>query len=187
MDSGGLAIAPIEGTVCVAETKSNLDKAELEKSLDALRELPLIQADAASVSPMLKPRSNHTWDLPYQVIFAYNGLESPTIHRHLVDYYQRNPDVPPQCRPSLVHVLNQYAIFRITDDITVMEADGTVSRHQPDVGDYWPFGRDSDLMAMTVMLTTIQENLFLANHMLVKYGRYISKITDIVLRRPWPP
>ena len=186
MGSGGPAIAPVEGAACVAETKSYLNKAELIKSLDALRELPPIEAAAASVNPMLKSRPHSAWDLPYKVIFAYRGSESRTIYRHLLDYYEDNPDVPPECRPSLVHVLGEYAIFRITDGLSVMEADGTVARHQPRVGDYWPFSRDSDLMAMSLMLTTVQENLFLANHTLVRYANYLPKIADIVVRRPWP-
>lgn len=186
MGSGGRSIAPIEGTAAVAEIKSRLDKAELVKSLDALQELPQIEADAAKVSPMLKTGPNFSWDRPYKVIFAYQGLESETIYHHLVDYYRRNPDVPQERRPSLVHVLGKYAIFRITDGLSVMEADGTTALHQPSVGEYWSFSRDSDLMAMSFMLTTIQKNLFLANYMLVKYSTYIAKIADIVIRRPWP-
>lgn len=186
MGSGGLAIAPVEGAACVTETKSYLDKAELIKSLDALRELPPIEADAVSVNPLLKPRSQRAWDLPYKVIFGYRGSESPTILRHLREYYEDDPDIPQECRPSLIHVLGEYAIFRVTEGLTVMEADGTEAQQQPVVGDYWAFSRDSDVIAMTSMLTTVQENLFLANQTVVRYGQYLSRIADVVLARPWP-
>ena len=186
MGSSELAIAPIEGAVCLAETKSNLDKAELVKSLDALRELPPINQNAVAVNPGLKTPRHYAWDVPYKVIFAYKGSEAQTIHQHIVTYYENNPDVPQERRPSLVHVLGQYAIFRIADDLTVTDADGTMARHQRAVGGYYPFSRDCDLIAMTMMLTTILENLFLANHTLVRYRKYSPNITDVVLRRPFP-
>ena len=185
MGSGRLAIATIEGTAAIAEIKSKLDKVELVKSLDALQELPSIGTGAGSPSPSLRVTDERRWDLPYKILFAYDGIDKDTLYAHLVEYYRRNPHVPNECRPSLVHVLGKYALFRIVPGMTVLETDGTKAQQQPGVGDYWLFSRKSDLFAMMFMLTTIQSNLFLANHTIANYDRYINEIGQFVLQQPW--
>ena len=185
MGSGGLAIAPIEGTACIVEVKSRLTTSELEKSLTALQELPLIDTDTVQLNPMIKPSAQHRWDLPYKVVFGYDGANVDTVFEHLTGFYRCKPDIPHECRPSLIHVLGKYAIYRFTTGMFVVEPDGSSAADQPTAGDYRPFTRDSDLLAMAAMVTRIQQNLALANQMLVRYDKYPTSIADVILDGTW--
>ena len=184
MGSGRLAIAPIEGTACVVEVKSCLTTTELDKSLNALQELPLIKDDAVSLDPRIRPRSEQRWDLPYKVIFAYDGAAEQTVLERVNQYYRSNTGVRQERRPSLLHVLGKYTILRATTGMTVFESDGTKSADQPEVGEYCPFSGESQLSVMANMLAMIQQNLVLANHTFVPYVKYASEVADVILKRP---
>ncbi len=185
MGSSRLAIAPIEGTACIVEVKSRLTTTELERSLNALRELPLVDNDTLRLNPRINLDAQHGWDMPYKLVFAYDGATIDTVFEHLTEYYRRNPDIQQERRPSLIHVLGKYAIYRFTTGMFVVESDGSTAIGQPRAGDYFPFSRDSDLLAMAAMVTKIQQNLALANHMLIRYEKYPSSIADVVLNGTW--
>lgn len=185
MGSGRLAIAPIEGTACVVEVKSCLTTTELDNSLNALQELPLIGEDSVSLNPRIRPRPEQSWDLPYKVIFAYDGAAEQTVLERVTQYYRNNTDVPQERRPSLLQVLGKYTILRATSEITAFESDGTKSTEQPEVGEYYSFRGENQLPVLANMLATIQQNLFLANHTFVPYVKYASEVADVILKRPW--
>ncbi len=185
MGSGHLAIAPIEGTACIAEVKSRLTTAELENSLNALQELPLIDKNTLRLNPQIKLGAQQGWDLPYKLIFAYEGATVDTAFESLTEYYRCNPDIPHENRPSLIHVLGKYAIYQFTTGMFVVESDGSMAVDQPKAGEYFPFSRDSDLLAMAAMMAKIQQNMALANHMLVRYEDYPTRIANAVLSRTW--
>ncbi|MDE0128695.1 MAG: hypothetical protein OXQ86_03920 [Gammaproteobacteria bacterium] len=183
MGSGRLAIAPIEGTACVVEVKSCLTTTELENSLDALQELPLI-GDSVAVNPRIRVPPEQRWDRPYKVIFAYDGAAEQTVLARVNQYYRSNSAVPQERRPSLLHVLGKYTLVRATPGMTVFESDGTKSVDQPEVGEYCSFSGENQLSVMANMLARIQQNLVLANHTLVDYGKYASEVADVILMRP---
>ena len=182
MNSGSQAIAPIEGTICVAEIKSRLDKQELEKTLTSFAELPLVKKNARLTNPLLKLPDKWNWDWPYKVLFAYDGIEKDGLYKYVLDYYRVNSHVPQECRPSLIHVLGKYAVFRIVPGMKVMETDGSSAQKQPTTGDYWLSSRQSDILAMMFMLTTLQRNSFYVNHTITRYDSYISEIASVILQ-----
>ena len=182
MNSGSQAIAPIEGTIGVAEIKSKLDKQELEKTLTSFAELPLVSESARLTNPQLQMLDKWNWDWPYKVLFAYDGIEKDRLHEYILDFYRDNADVPHECRPSLIHVLGKYAVFRIVPGMNVMETDGSLARMQPATGVYWPSSGQSDILAMMFMLTALQRNSFYANHTITGYDSYISEIARAILQ-----
>ena len=182
MNSGSQAIAPIEGSIGVAEVKSKLDKQELEKALSSFAELPLVSENARLTNPQLKLSDEWKWDWPYKVLFAYDGIEKAGLYQYVVEYYQDNSHIPQECRPSLIHVLGKYAVFRVVPGMKVMETDGSSAQRQPSIGDYWLSSRQSDVLAMMFMLTTLQRNSFSANHTIMNYGSYISEIASAILQ-----
>ena len=187
MGSGGTAIAPIEGTACIVEVKSNLTTAALETSLSALADVLLIDKDSLKLNPTIKTGPQQSWDMPFKLIFAYDGASGDIVLKKLKEFYRRRLGIRQERCPSLIYVLGQYAIVRATSDIVVVESNGTTDADQPDLGDYNLFKKDIDLLAMVRILTKIQQNLILANHMLVPYDTYQSKIADVVIKGTWQP
>ena len=100
------AIAPLEGTIGVAEVKTKLDKAELHKALENFASLPQITDPAKALNPNIGiVGAEFWWDWPYKVIFAYAAIDKETLYRHLLEFYAKRPEIPPQRRPSLIHLL----------------------------------------------------------------------------------
>ena len=183
MGSGKQAIAPIEGTIAVVEVKSKLNKKELKSTLDSFREIPL--SSNMSFNPSLRVSEERKWDIPYKILFAYDGIKKENSLKYLNQYYINNPAIPQQCKPSLIHVLGKYALVRSSSGMIVLDPDGTPAKQQPIPGQYWWFNRKSDMISMIHIFTTIQGNSFLSNHVMVDYDAYKNQIADVILKRPW--
>ena len=70
------AISPLEGTICVVEVKSKLDKENLTKALENFASLPRIADPGKALNPSIGNIQEHFWwDWPYKVIFAYDGID----------------------------------------------------------------------------------------------------------------
>lgn len=184
MGSGKQAIAPIEGTVAVIEVKSKLNKKELTKTLDLFSSLPRIEENSQQLNPQIKLPKYWKWDFPYKVLFAYDGIKKDKLCAYILEYYKENPDIPQECRPSVIQVLGQYAIFRMLPDMIILEPDGKKAEQQPLSGTYRWFNKQSDLLAMAFMFSHVRNNAFLTNHMIVRgYDKsYINQIADVILR-----
>ena len=182
MSSGSQAIAPIEGVIGVAEIKSRLDRQELEKTLSSFADLPLVSEGSRLPNPLLKLPDHWKWDWPYKVLFAYDGIEKDRLYRYVVDYYRNYPCIPQERRPSLIHVLGKYAVFRFVPGMKVLEADGSSAPGQPSAGDYWLSSRQSDILAMMFMLTALQRNSFYGYQTITRFDGYVSEIAGAILR-----
>jgi hypothetical protein len=89
------AIAPLEGTIGVAEVKTKLDKAELHKALENFASLPQITDPAKALNPNIgNVGAEFWWDWPYKVIFAYAAIDKKTLCRHLLEFYAKRPEIP---------------------------------------------------------------------------------------------
>ena len=183
MPSQGKAIAPLEGTVAVAEVKSRLDGERLHQALENFASIPR-SAPEKAVAPYLKKREKEFWwDWPYKVVVGYDAIDKETLFRHLVEFYEANPQVPHECRPTLIYALGKYVMCRIAPGMKVLESDGSVASEQPEVGQYRWFDNSPDLIATAFMLTGIQERAFLANHMIWKYDQWISRLVEKITSR----
>ena len=178
----GQAFAPIEGTIAVCEVKSQLDKERLTQALENFAALPVLQDPEKALAPYIKePDAEFWWDVPYKVIFAFDALSPELLCQHLNDYYQQHADVPPECRPSMIHVLNRYFVMRMTPGMTVHNADGTVAPDQPEVGGYHPLTNQPDTMGLVWLVAQLQERVFFANHMLWRYNQWVNQLANRIL------
>ena len=177
MGSGNQAIAPLEGTVAVAEVKSNLNKTTLYEALDSFSELPVSAEPGRALNPSVKPPPlERFWDFPFKIVFASSGVGKTTLSRHLDNYYIDNPNIPQECRPSIIHVLGKFVLVRVSQDMQARESDGSVAKNQTQVGDYRWFDTQSDLSAMLFVFSRLQSNAFLAQQMIWKYDNMINPI-----------
>ena len=188
MGSGPKAIAPIEGVVASVEVKSRLDKEKLFESLENVASIPVPTGPERAQKLNVPKQPVHEdwwWDLPYKIIFAYDGIAKETLSGHLNDFYHQNPDIPQECRPSLIHVLDEYVLFRISSDMNVLEPDGSVLRDQPSPGSYRWFNCNPDVQAMTFMFPILARNAYLLNNLIPEYGKYIPPTSKALLARPY--
>ncbi len=179
MGSGNQAIAPLEGTLAIAEVKSNLNKKTLYEALDNFAHLPVNYNPDQALNPaLIPPRHERFWDLPFKIIFATNGIEKTTLYQHLRNFYDDNPSIRQERKPSIIHVLGKYIFMRITPDIGTTGPDGLTIDIQPQLGDYRWFDAYCDLSAMLVIFSKIQSNAFIAPHMIWKYENMINPIIE---------
>lgn len=77
----------IEGCYAVISVKTNLDKQQLENSLEGFSTIPKTPKliITSSVTP---PKI--TENIPLRIIFAFSGLSSSKIKSHLINYYEKN-------------------------------------------------------------------------------------------------
>lgn len=173
------AIAPLEGTICVAEVKTRLDKRSLTKALDNFASLPRTTDPRNALTPNITNiGENFWWDWPYKVIFAYDAIDKETIFQYISQFYNESPEIPQECRPSLIHVLGQYIIVRWLPEMRARDATGPVSSIDTPVGQYRWFVTASDLSAMAFMFSSLQKRAFLAYHMIWHYDKWIDRLLD---------
>ena len=182
MRDGSQANASIEGTIGAVEVKSNLDKVKLHEALENFAEIPSIGNPEESLSPLLKFKdSTWWWNWPYKVIFAYNGIDKELLCEYLREFYDGRPDIPNECRPSMIHVLGSYLILRMTRDLKTMNTDGSRVEPQPDEGQYDWFNEKPDISAMSILFTQLHRNAIIANHMIWDYSKWANNIAYAVL------
>ena len=178
----GQAFAPIEGTIAACEVKSRLDKERLTQALENFAALPVLQHPETALAPYIKkPNAKFWWDVPYKVIFAFDAIPPTLLCQHLNDYYQQHADVPPECKPTMIHVLNHYVVMRVTPNMIVKNADGNTAPDQPEVGEYRSFTDQPDTMGLVWLIAQLQERIFFANHMLWPYNQWINQLADRIL------
>jgi len=183
MSSGNRYIAPLEGTIGVAEIKSHLTKQTLYEALEGCASIPTMPEPKGIVAPMLRLDEADWNDTPYKIVFAYDGITADTVCAHIAEFYERNSDIPMFRRPDIVHVLNKYMILRIASGIQVTNLDGTDS-DQPEMGQFYPFTVASDFSALVLTLTILQKKAFLSFHSLYKFDGWHDNIVGRITGSP---
>jgi len=183
MEKGDRQIAPVEGTIGVAEVKSKLDKEKLYDALGKIGSIPPAPGLQKAQPPYLRINDARWLDWPYKVVVAFDAIEKETLIKHVWEFYEKNSDISVQRRPNLIHVVGKYIIARITPDMRVLEPDGKPVTEQPRVGSYRWFDNKTDPLAMLWILTTLQENAFLTSHLMWKYDEWINRVADEILQR----
>ena len=181
MSSGNRYIAPLEGTISVAEVKSHMTKETLRDALTGCASIPLMPKPDGIVAPYLKVNDSQWQDTPYKIVFAYDGIAADTACAHISEFYQQNSSIPLCRRPNIIHVLEKYMIMRITPGVTVVNLDGSATG-QPQVGQFHPFRVDSDISAMVWTLLALQERALLCGHLLFKFDRWHDNIIARITR-----
>lgn len=182
MSGGNKQIAPLEGIIGIVESKSMLNRHELRDALKKCASIPEMPGPEGILSPFIKSNHQLWFDMPYKIIFAYNGIEKETIVKHINDFYDEYNDVPVNRRPNIIHVLQKYVIFRTLPSMTVFNSDGSSDPNQPNIGEYRWFNLDSDIVAITWTLNALQDNNFMISHSLFKYSEWINGIVNRIFR-----
>lgn len=175
------SIAPLEGTIAVAEIKSKLDKANLCSALENFAAIPRMPDSKGIVSPQIRVPQQRWTDIPYKIILAYDAIEKERLYEHIWEFYEVNGHVPLERRPNIIHVLGRYMVVRITPDMRILESDGTPTTEPIKVGQYSWFYPNSDILAIAWTLNAIQGNAFIMNHSMVKYDEWIDGIVNKIL------
>ena len=178
MSSGSRYIAPLEGTIGVAEIKSHLNKDTLEEALNNCASIPSMPDSKGIVAPYLKLDKDNWQDTPYKIVYAYDGIAANTICAHITAFYNQHQEIPIARRPNIIHVLDKYMVMRIAPGMTVINPDGKPDATQPDAGQYKPFFTGSDASAMAWTLIALQEKSFLSNSLMYKYDEWHNKIVE---------
>ena len=178
MSSGERFIAPLEGTIGVIEVKSRLNKGTLNDALKNCSSVPPMPVPQKIVAPYLKIPDADWYDIPYKIIYAYDGIDPETLCKHIGAFYRLHEDITISRRPNIIHVLDKYMVMRISPGMTVINPDGVPDVNQPEAGQYHWFSRGSDASAMAWALNALQRNAFLANNSMYKYDEWINKIVE---------
>lgn len=181
LSAGNHYIAPVEGTIAIAEIKSRWDKESLQDALEKCASIPPMPDLKKIVSPYLKVSEEKWQDAPYKIVFAYDGISAEMILSHVADFYSKNPGIPVTRRPNIIHVLGKYVVIRKTPEMIVINPDGRPGAIQPQAGQYKTFGTSPDVLAMGWMLPDLQKETFVSNHLFFKYDELHNKIMDRIL------
>lgn len=182
MSGGNRYIAPLEGTIAVAEIKSRLDKSTLLDALSNCASIPSMPDPEGIVPPYLRVDSWNWEDTPFKIVFAYNGIDASTVCQYIKSFYDKNQHISLTRRPNIIHVLGKYMITRKTPGMTVINPDGQPDISQPDVGQYHPFLAGPDVSALGWTLNEIQSKASMANMLLFKYVDWHNKIMTRIQR-----
>ena len=180
MAEGDRQIAPLEGSIAIAEIKSRLDKNTLEDALMKCRSIPPMPDSNGILSPILHLPQDRWRDTPYKIVFAYDGISPRTLCSHITAFYNLNPEIPAARKPNLIHVLGKYMVVRTTSHMTVINSDGKPDENQPEVGQFKPFITDPDVSAIGWILNELQQKAFNGSHLLFKYDKWHNQIMERV-------
>lgn len=182
MPEGNRHIAPLEGSIAVAEIKSRLDKESLQDALEKCASIPPMPDSEGIVPPHLRVTVDRWRETPYKIVFAYDGISAQTLYSHIIAFYNQNVGIPTARKPNLVHVLGKYMVIRTTQGMTVLNPDGQPSPIQPDIGQYKTFTTSSDISAMGWILNELQQRAFMSNHLLFKYDAWHNEVMERIQR-----
>ena len=181
------ANAPVEGAIAAIEVKSMLNKSKLYEALENFAAIPRLRNPEEALNPQIKaPSESNWWDWPYKVIFAYDGIDRHQLYGHFNEFYNENRDIPPECKPSMIHVLNSYVVLRIGPGLGTMDMDGSMAAPQPAFGEYRGYHRQPDICAMSILFTALQRNAFIAHHMMWNFSEWVNKINVEILHKYYP-
>ena len=182
LPAGNHYIAPVEGTIAIAEIKSRLDRDSLQDSLEKCASIPAMPDQKGIVPPLLKIEEDSWQDTPYKIVFAYDGIDANTICGYITSFYDSHRHIPLARRPNIIHVLGKYMISRTTPNMTVLDPNGQPATDQPNVGQYYPFDTDSDVSALGWTLNEIQNKASLESVLLFKYDEWHNRIAERIQR-----
>ena len=182
MPEGNRHIAPLEGSIAVAEVKSHLNKARLQDALAKCGSIPPMPDPKGIVPQHLRIPEERWRDSPYKIVFAYDGINANTLCKHIMEFYNQNTAIPTVRKPNLIQVLGKYMVIRTTRGMTVVNPDGQPDPKQPEVGQYKTFTTSPDISALGWTLNELQQRTFLSNHLLFKYDEWHNKIMERIQR-----
>jgi len=176
--AGNKFIAPLEGTIAVAEVKSKLDKNTLKEAFHNCSSIPPMP-DPADIIPPIVRLDEESWeDMPLKVIFAFDGIERGSLCKHLEGLLRKNKNQPASRFPNIIHVLGKYTIRKVNASRIIDTSTGTVAKGNKFA--YHIFSRNADVMAIMEMLTAIQHRAFASNFLNYNYGEWYGQVLNVL-------
>lgn len=166
----GKSFNTVEGCYAAISVKTTLDKNNLIDSLKNIASIPPMPDLQSNINPFLKGKESFQ-DLPYKVVFAFNGIAPDTLMKHIVEYYSKNA-VPENRRPDLIIVNNKYMIVHLGKEGGLLRNGAQYPPYSfiqlapPNVGSY----------SLVFMLTKIQIASTFGSQILLNFENYIDKI-----------
>ncbi|MCY3960615.1 MAG: hypothetical protein OXG34_02960 [bacterium] len=184
MPDGSKHIAPLEGSVGVAEIKSKLDKDSLLRTLEGCASIPGMPDKSGLANPMLKLHDEGWLDTPYKVIFAYDGVAADTLLDHLNSFYLEHSDITLDRRPNVIHVLGKYMIIRVVSGISFQTIDGAPSDDSLSIGQFEALTVQPDVSAMLWIINALHKKASTASHLLYKFDAWHENIVMRLVAEP---
>lgn len=157
--------AAIEGCMAAISVKTNLDKEQLENSLDGFATIP--KMPKLTINPQLITDIPN--EIPLRIIFAFTSLKPETIKSHLEDYYKKNP-TPIKEQVRFVLVNNNYIITRTLQDNPTNKGDlipaNTFFISQP--------RKYSGAYGLHFLITELQRITNIIPHLSISFGAYLD-------------
>lgn len=172
----GKSFAPVEGTLAVASVKSSLNKSELEDALKNIATIPPTSPLENRINPLVYIKNYDDW--PYKIIYASDGISAESLAIHLHNYYQKNPDIPWNRRPNIIHVSGKYVILRATDEMVIWDSDTLQSLPQKP-GEFKLITNKPDLQGILWVLNDLQQKTTASTHINYSYFYLINRINDL--------
>ena len=169
-------ISTLEGAIAIAEIKSNLNKEKIHESLDVCASIPTMPDPEGIIAPFLKVNKEGWQDMPFSIVFAYDGISPQLALSHINAYYNDNSHIPVYRRPNVIHVLEKYVILRTTGMVKVYNRDGSVDENQPAVGEYSVFDVNPDVSALAWIIMDLQSKAILNSNLFIKFGDWYNNL-----------
>ena len=165
----GKSFACIEGTIAIASIKSNLTPQELEKALDNLASIPDKEPLEGHCSPVITIPEYDDW--PFKIIFATRGSTLDLLYKTVNEFYKKNPDIPMNRRPNLIHIAGKGCIIRAPHQ-GMTDSSGT--RIEPNLFAY--IEDEVDVAALMIAQQRIQMWATASRHIFFDYSKLLKKI-----------
>lgn len=177
---GNRFIAPLEGTIGIAEVKSRLDKATLSDALRKCASIPAMPSKGNRVPAILKVSDARWNENPFKIVFAYDGIAASSLMEHIREFYAENPTIPYARRPDIIHVLGKESFLRVTSRWQLQNSEGVAVDSQPTVGEFVriPGG---DIPAIMITLEELQQSAFAFSLIFFKYEAWYDEIVSLVV------
>ena len=178
LPNGNRFIAPLEGTIAVAEVKSRLDKNTLQEAMNNSLSIPAMPAPDG-IFPSFLGVDQEAWeDTPYKIVFAFDGIEQDSANKHLIDFLKDERNQVGARLPNLIHVLGKYTIRKVYASQIRDKSTGAIA--QGNNFAYHSFSKGADILAMLEILTTIQHSAFASNYLKYDYSEWYIRIQEMI-------
>lgn len=177
---GKKSFAPVEGTLGVVSSKSNLDKPKLEEALAEFASIPPSEPLTGRLAPVLQYDDKRYRDWPYKILISRRSPSPETVLKNINAYYQDNPDIPIERRPNVIYVPGSYSIVKAIPGVASVHI-GTGQWVTPEPGSYEIFQRDPDPAALANIVLELQQIATVSTHILFQYNQMLNKISHTVL------
>lgn len=155
--SEGKSFCDVDGVMCVASIKSNLNNETLIDALNNFAKIPQARTEAKNVNPQIKNVDLDAFML--KVLYATKSVQPDRLLAHVNAYYADKPSVPSNRRPDVIHVNGSAYIFKA-------RGSETYGDHLLEKGRYYLQTGLPDVFALAHVIDKIKERALMIPNIL---------------------